>query len=430
MHQDVTFISPLALALVLTAGLLTLVLPRRAAILPFLLAVVLIPQNQRIVVGSLDFFILRILIVFGWARILSRGEFDLRLNRIDKLVIAWVISGFVMYNILWQSADALINRLGTSFDVIGIYFLFRCLVRDFDDIVWVIKTFMIISIPVGMFMLIEHETGRNLFSIFGGVREFTGIRDGRLRCHGAFAHPITAGAFGASIFPLIYSLKWVKGQGKFLVYIGVAASILIVFSTASSGPALGLAAGGLGIFMWRFRAYMKQVRWAIVFGLIFLHIVMKGPVWALLMKVKVFGSSTGYHRYHLFDQFINHFGDWWLVGVKSTAYWGYYLFDVTNHFIRVAVDGGLLTLVFFILILSYGFGAVGRAIKTTDLDPGTARVIWALGASLLVHIVCFFGVSYWDQIKIVLYMDLAMVSVVRSILEKKSQAAAVAIESA
>lgn len=412
-------IHPLALAFALTSGFLMLILPRRAALVPLILAVVFIPIQQRIIIFTLDFFILRILVLFGWTRVILKSEYNIELNRIDKLMLLWALSSIVVYTALWQTSAAFVNRLGISFDIIGVYFLTRFLVRSLEDILWVIKSLAMAAIPVALAMVYEMSTQRNLFSVFGGVPEFTAIREGKLRCQGAFAHPITAGSFSASLLPLFVAARKLKGP-SLLMYFGIAAATLITISTSSSGPALAYLAGIVGIFFWRFRNRMRQFRWLLVITLVTLHIIMKAPVWALVLKVKLFGASTAYHRYHLFDQFVNRINEWWLMGIKSTAGWGYYLFDVTNHFIRIAVDGGLITLVLFISILAACFRTVGLAVKSGRLAPGMDKVVWALGAALFVHIVSFFGVSYFDQIKVILYMLLAMIAVVRGLAEKEA----------
>src|SRR3954463_11387855 len=88
-----TVVHPIILILVLIAGLLICVLPRRTVIVPFLLASILIPTDQILVVGPLHFPMLRILILFGLVRIIktklssNSPLFHNAMNRIDKLVI-------------------------------------------------------------------------------------------------------------------------------------------------------------------------------------------------------------------------------------------------------------------------------------------------------------------------------------------------------
>lgn len=412
-------IDPIALIFTIVMGLLMIFLPRKYVIFPLIVASVFIPINQRIIIAGLDFFMLRILILFGWIRLLLKREFlNISLNKIDILIIAMYISSTIIYFLQWLTLQSLIYRLGIAFDAIGAYFLFRILIRSYDDIKVIINTLAIIALPLALFMFIERITGRNIFSIFGGVPEFTVIRDGSLRCQGAFFHPIMAGSFGAALFPLFISQWYFNFKGKIFAVIGTISSILIVFFSSSSGPVMALFVAIFGLGFWFVRDYMYYIRWGTVLLLIALHIVMKAPVWALVARAKIFGSSTGYHRYVLIDQFINRFEEWWLLGTKSTAHWGHYgvhLWDITNHYIRVAVDGGLLTLILFLVIIWASFGSIGTARKILKISPATEKMVWMIGVSFFVHLVSFMSVSYFDQTVLIWYMTLAIISVIFSL---------------
>ena len=45
-----------------------------------------------------------------------------------------------------------------------------------------------------------------------------------------------------------------------------------------------------------------------------LHFVMNHGIWHLIARIDLVGGSTGYHRFHLIDKAIAHFGERWLVG--------------------------------------------------------------------------------------------------------------------
>src|SRR5208283_1787312 len=115
------------------------------------------------------------------------------------------------------------------------------------------------------------------------------------------------------------------------------------------------------------------------------------------------------------DRAIANFSDWWLIGTKSTAAWAdvdQHLFDVTSQYIRYAADGGLITMVLFVLIIVRGFRAVGGYVHAVE---GTAArnsliCVWALGAVLFAHTVSYFSVSYFDQNVVNWYLLLAMIS--------------------
>ena len=113
MLYDQTVIHPGALAFTLAAGVLMLLLPQRYVIVPFLVAAVFIPIQQRLVIASLDFFMLRVLILFGWARLLVRSEYrGFKFNALDKGIILWAIASIISYTFLWETWRAFLNRLG------------------------------------------------------------------------------------------------------------------------------------------------------------------------------------------------------------------------------------------------------------------------------------------------------------------------------
>ncbi len=419
-----TVINPIVIFLTLGAGIMILFLPRRYVFLPFIFIATFIPMQQRILIAGFDFFMIRILILFGFTRIIIRSRFYLlKLNPIDKLMILFCVFRIIMYSILWKTPGAFINRLGTSFDALGVYFFSRFILNDLmqnpRQIIAVIKDLLVLCIPLAIIMLLEYTTARNFFSVFGGVPEVTFVRDGRLRCQGAFQHPILAGTFGASLLPLFLSLCYKKSRYKILGLLGVCSSTLIVITTSSSGPALTYAAA-LGAFcLWPFRRFMSIICWGAVFMLIILQIAMNAPLWGLLMRAKIFSGSTGFHRYHLFDQFVKRFGEWWFCGVQSTDHWGRQLFDITNQYIRIAVDGGLITLIIFIIIITLCFRNISIVYKRLSKFPSLSIVYWSLGASLFSHTVSFFGVSYYDQIIFFWYFLLALISTVGYLFRRR-----------
>jgi O-antigen ligase len=239
-------------------------------------------------------------------------------------------------------------------------------------------------------MLSEFYTGHNIFSVFGGVPEKTVVRNGRLRCQGAFIHPLMAGAYGGTLFPLFYILMiQKKALSRLFGVLGIAGSIVVTVLTASSGPVLSLFAGIIGLVAWPIRYHMKKIKLIVIFMLVFLHLVMKAPVWALVARVSTIDGSTGYHRFYIIDQAIKRFGEWWFLGTKSTAHWGYGLWDVTNQYVVEAVKGGLLGLILFLGLIISAFRIIGKSIENPDLDEQTKKTFWAMGSALL-HTLLFF----------------------------------------
>jgi hypothetical protein len=293
---------------------------------------------------------------------------------------------------------------------LGLYVLFRMLVRDLPDMQMVVRQFAWLVMPLALCMLYEKKTGHNLFSILGGVAPDTMVREGVLRCQGPFMHPILAGAFASASLPLFVGL-WSSRAHRMLACFASLSAVLIIWTAASSGPLLALTVGTIGLWMWRLRGHMCTVRWALGLTVLALHFAMQAPLWFLIARVGIFGGSTGYHRAILIDRAIDHFSDWWLVGTYSTENWGYYMFDVTNQYVLIGVQGGLLTLILFVAIIVRCFGAVGRAVQAFEGGrPLEQKMAWAMGASLVVHAVNYISVPYFDQSIVCWYLLLAMIA--------------------
>ena len=194
----------------------------------------------------------------------------------------------------------------------------------------------------------------------------------------------------------------------------MVSSCCIVLTSASSTPVLAAMAGILGLCCWPIRSNMRALRIGIVASILGLALVMKAPVWFIIAHIDVVGSSSGYHRAMLVDQFIRNFWDWWLIGVKDTGNWGFDLWDVQNQFVAEGEVGGLVTFVLFIQIIVLGYRMIGQTRKAVRGDRRREQLVWTLGAVLFSHCTAFFGANYFDQTKIWWYAFLVMLSAVAS----------------
>ena len=405
-----TVLHPIGLMAVILLGIATLIVPRRYAIVPILVVACLISPGQRIMAATLDFNMLRVMILFGWIRIFMTGEArGFKWRSLDILVVLWTLSGTAILMLREGTLASLIYRFGLMYDACGMYFLFRLLIRSWSDVEVIITSAAVISVPVAAFFLLEQATGRNVFAIFGGVSEITVVRDGRLRCRGPFAHPIYAGCFWAALMPMIGAL-WFKAHPKrWLAPVGLLASMVVILTTSSATPISAMMVAIIGAALYPLRRYVSWMRWATVFGLVGLHLAMIQPVWHLLARINLVGGA-GWYRYKLIDEFINRFHEWWLLGSSNYEEWWEYGFEaVTNQYVLEAVQGGLLTLLLFITIIVCGFQGVGRVIRSAADDRFSRYASWAVGASLLVHCAAFIGVAYFGQVYVVWYLGLSII---------------------
>lgn len=411
-----TSIHPAVLAALVAAIILMSVMPRKYAVLPLLLLSLLLPMGQVLMIGTVHLQVFRILVIFGWMRLLwqryvSEGRAArVRLNSVDKAVIFYAISSVVCYTLLWQRSEAFKGELGTMYNVLGFYFIFRAFIRDQNDVERVIKAMAVIALIIAACMLNEQITGHNLLAALGGVPELASVREGYVRSQGPFRVYLTAGAFGATLLPLFLCL-WRSGGSRMLALLGIVGAITITITSRTSTAISACLATVVALGLWPLRDKLHVVRRGLVGTLVTLHLCMKSPVWALIARIDLVGGSTGWHRFKIIDNFVRHFWDWWLLGSNNYWIWegGDDMWDTANQYVYTGENTGLLSLIFFLTAIVYCFKYVGNARKAAGHDSRRAWFLWLLGVALFSNLVVFLGISYFDQTFIYWYALLAMI---------------------
>jgi hypothetical protein len=415
-----SYTTPLALVLLVLSVILFFVLPRKYVIVVFLTSCLLLPIGVRVVIAGMHFPTNRILLLAVFLRFAVRRDLHASpLNKIDKIFLAWAISNAIAFVLLWRETAAVTNRLGFLFTTLGGYFVVRYLIRNKEDVIRTIKTLAVVAIVIAPAMIVERMTDSDLFSLVGGAT-LSEIRDGKIRAQGPFAHSIIAGTLGAMMIPLFVGLWQYKKRDRVIAGLGIAAGLIMAATSASSTPVLTIAALLLGFSLWSFRKNLQMLRWGLVIALVCLHLIMKAPVWMLIARVSAVLGGSGYHRAMLVDSFIRHFWDWWLIGTRDNASWGYDMWDSINTYVNAGTGGGLVTFVLFLAIIVLAFKRVGIARKMAEKAGSLkdARFIWAIGVCLFANTVAYFGIAYFDQSVMVWYTLLAMISVTTTFVAK------------
>jgi hypothetical protein len=397
---------------------LTLGIDRKWACLPLLCSAALIPNNQLILLGPLHFSDIRVLIFFGFVRIFIRSERIFGpLNLLDKLVIGFAVWSFMSSFFYGDITKAIIFRSGLIFNTCGPYFLFRIFCQSPEDVrrACFIATIMLVPTAVGM--CFERFSERNIFSVFADTEIVPQIREGLVRAQGPFAHAIVAGTVGGVCLPLVACYY---RQRKMFATVSALACLAIVFSSSSSGPILSLMTSLTGMGLFKYRKRMPQIRWATVAAIISVALLMNAPIYYLLARIDLTGGSTGWHRAFLIESAMIHLDEWWFSGTEATRHWmptGVYWSedsaDITNHYLRMGVIGGLPLLVILASTMFCGFRSIGQKIseiENTTMDHESILALWAIGSSLFAHVVSCIGMSYFDQSICYLYFCIALIA--------------------
>lgn len=408
-----SFLTPFGMIALIVAVILIFLLPRNRILIVILCFLILIPQGQQFYFGGVHLYFYRIIVLVGLVKVFNaRGSgkgkiLEGRWNSIDTAFLLYVLIRAIAYSLRYRTLGAVINQIALILDTFGVYFLLRSLLKEDEDIDRILVCLCYILTILAIEMLIEQTYKVNLFGYIGGSTALE-IRNGSIRSYGPFRHALTAGNTAGAVLPAFFFL-WFRNKHKGIAVLGIVAATIMVITVHSSGPLIAIAAGIMALFFWPFRASMRKFRWAAALLLIALDIVMKAPVWFIVARINLTGSSSSYQRANLIDKFIRNFWDWWLIGSSDYGTWGWFLWDVQNQYVSVGLNGGLGALISYIAIIVYSFSIIGKARKCADNEQ-KEKSLWALGASMFSYTVAFLGVNLFDQSQFIWFLLLAIIS--------------------
>jgi hypothetical protein len=394
-----------------------LVLPRQQAALAFIAAVLYITQGQTIDVGGINMMAIRFVEIAAAIRVVVRKELaSVRITRPDVLLLLFFLAYMTVTLLRTGEVDA--YTLGLTVDGVLAYFAFRAIISTQEDFIIFMKGTVMLLVPFAMMMTWEAIKGQNLFSFMGGVPEIPIYRGKYFRCQGSFRHAITAGTVGATFFPIFVGLLF-RNQNRLWATLGIAASLTIVIASHSSGPLMTTIVAAAAWCCWIIRQHMKWVRFGIIAALAGLHMMMSAPVWFIFDRISGVIGGDGWHRSNIIDKFIHSIGDWWFVGMpmEYTRNWAatvtkYGAADITNYYVSIGINGGLISLLIYVAMLIACFKLIGLGLQAMRSAPSKQAtyepMLWGVGCAVCAHTVNLIAVSYWDQSYVIWYFHLAL----------------------
>jgi hypothetical protein len=397
---------------------LVLFAPQRWVLLGLMGGVLFLTQQQSIDVFGVNLTAIRGLECVCFTRLMVRREFLLfSFNGIDKSFLS--VYAYTTLIFLMRSDVGQVEMVGSWVDAMLCYFSFRTLIRDIEGFKWFLRAFVIILVPYVALLAIEMLTTKNPFVLMGAL-PWDELRGGRIRAMGSFRNPSLQGTLGASLLPIYIGLAFTR-RGRISYLAGIGLCLMIVILSNSGGPLSAAAIGVAGWLCWAARRNMIIVRRTLVGIFVLLLVFMKAPVWYILDRVSLVSGGSGWHRAHLMEMAFRDLDHWWLAGMSLnlTKDWFPYILgitgaaDITNTFIAVGIQAGLLAMALLIFLLVRAYRALGQAIsavRTTSAPNEDEYLLWGLGCMLLTHIFSWFGITYFDQIYVIWFMHLAAIS--------------------
>lgn len=103
----ITVLHPAAVGLTLIMATVVAIGRKQDVGLAFLAVAALIPNSQRLVIATIDFPMIRLIIIVAWLRLFARAEVTrFRLSAMDRALLIWLAFGTLIYSLREGSVEA------------------------------------------------------------------------------------------------------------------------------------------------------------------------------------------------------------------------------------------------------------------------------------------------------------------------------------
>lgn len=360
------------------------------------------PEYLRVEMGLAEMSVPRLLALALLVKFFVRDGLDrIRPNRIDAFVLAiWLWT--VLASVLAGSEMAQTTQMiGRGFDTVLMYFVARFALHSAEDVRAMGWGLVLTALTMCVVGVVEAITYSSPYSSMIGYMTWSFVEKGdefRLGLMRAQASTATHIYFGMTMMVILGMLWAVRGfMGRSLPFrLSIPAAFLACLSSLSSGPWLGVAT--LAAMNW-----FERRTWLIrpaVYGVLFACVAMEAISnrhFYNLIDYLALDPHTAWYRTRLIEVAASQWRDFWIFGVGSDwpHDWAELIdgrdhVDVVNHFLIVALFGGLPAV---ILYVATHVMAIRRSAQAWRLDADEARRKALFGLSVVLLALDFSSLS-------------------------------------
>jgi hypothetical protein len=338
---------------------------------------------------------------------------------LDKLIIVSMVVYAAALSMTTPFEEWLENRLGFVMDTAFAYFVVRLVLVNRQQMTTVIKALGVVVVFLAVHGVVETFTG---WSIYKGLGVYcpwaTGkgmeyqTRYGLNRSMGPSGETIMFGLTFAALMPLFWMLRHEPPPWGRRSYFLVAAAIVGVGSTVSSGPYMALIITLICLALERAKALVKPALVMIIIGCVFIEIVSNRHVYYVIGDFTMDPESAWY-RARLIDVAVDKLPEYWKYGYGfGDPGWGPYIdgrnrSDGVNDYIVQAVLYGIGGLIAYVSVLTAALCGVVLRYRA-GASSWLQSSIWALMASMVGLMTAFWSVSLFGQTISLLYVLLGL----------------------
>lgn len=420
----------------ISLSVLVLLTPARLALVFYTAGLVWYPIYVTAKLGTLNFSVPRIVILAIFFKILTDGNLRsaFRWILLDYLIIFFSLACFVV-NLFTAPFEQMIQfNSGAQFDTAMVYFMVRLLITSKHRYLTLLKGLLVIAIPMavmGIYQCLFFVNPLGFFKKYHAwsvIEDTIQVREHFCRADLAFSHPIMFGMFFAIVGAWCMGLwPYVDRRWRFMFALCMILMVLGLSSSMSSGPQLAGFGVVVALVIFRYRKYWKLFLGVFVGMMIFIEIISNRHWYYVASSYLSFNAETAYGRCKLIEHALGGgmSGHWLLgFGFKDPGWWatlqGSELkgTDITNHYIVVLVQWGLVGLVPFLAVVYEACRNLRKAFVSavTDADRW---LIWCIISAMVGVLLAMFSVSLMGQIMNLFYVMLGFCGAMSEIARRR-----------
>lgn len=368
--------------LLLIPCLIVAVKGRYGAVLALIVATMLLwPEFVRVKVVVMQLSLTRILEIAIILRFIIEGG-RLKNNYLDYCVIGlWVYQIFASI-MAGSESKYLIYMVGRLLDTVLIFYAARICIRSSKDLGVFLKYLIVIIVIMSVLAFVESITQKSLYTYARELNQWAWsirvheLRMGLARAYGATLNPIYYGLSAYMGLALYYTVE-TNLRRKIVYVIG----FIGVFMCMSSGPIITMF---MLIFLALFVKDLKRFKvviLAVFIAALFAEFASNRHFYNLIEYV-TFNSQTAWYRSRLLEVAFLNSNEfiWYGVGDTWPNHWGAQIdgraiVDVVNQYLIVALRGGIIGLILFLVI---NVGIVLKSFELGRKEKGYLRIAWVV----------------------------------------------------
>jgi hypothetical protein len=380
------------------AFFLMLALSRRsggAAVGVVIASMMLWPEYLRIPMGLAAMSVPRLIAIALLIKFMGKGlHRKINFGKIDKLVLSLWIWSILATALAGADAPQQTEIIGKGFDTVLMYFVARIAIRGPKDLPGLYVGLAISAVVLGIVGAIETNTTQSPYSSMSGYTVWTSqfekgdeFRYGFLRAKGSTATHIYFGMAMMVILGMLWALREYAGM-KFFNLVSIPAAVIAALSSMSSGPWLGC------IELFVINSFVRRVSLIrpalklIVLAFVAMELLSNRHFYNLIDYIAL-DPATAWYRTRLLEVAVSQWRDYWIVGVGSDwpHHWaalvdGRQHIDVVNHFLIVALSGGIPAAFMYISTHVIAVRMVINAWRD-DSDNARRQLLFGMAATLV-----------------------------------------------